>query len=344
MEEFNRRENEFHSRLLKEEITEDLEEVRIGVMPARGVQLRQVLRGHTDRIHGISWSPDGRYLASPSGDKTVRIWEEATGECISTLEENEDVKHCAWSPNGQDLVYGSDKQIKLWNGKDAASSELLAGDFRRLDSLVYSPDGKRLALAYGFNTIQILDTSTWREVGRKVFDPRVNHRINLQWFEDGRQIAANPIAGWIQIRDVQTLELMSKIEIPGERNDIYSFSFLYAKHGNKVAVAEEKKPIKIFDLLSGQMEKQMNDSTSYTSGLAFSPDGTILVSWSHDDSVNIWRTDTGEKLARIHEYSLRVIEPVFPIFHPAKPSLVTFCEKRTSMRIWDLDYNKLLAQ
>jgi len=343
MDEFNRRETESRTKLLRQEITEDLELVKIGVSPVKGIKLQKILKGHTDRVHRICWSPDGKHLASPANDKTVRIWDEETGKCIFTLEEQDEITHCDWSPNGHNLVYGWDKQIRLWNIDNRESIDLLQGDFLRLDSLVFSPDGEMLALAYGANTIQVLETSTWKEISKKTFEKRSNPRINLQWSDDSSRIFANPHIGLIQLLNVQTLEPMREIIVPGEHDEMYGFSFLYTVFGNKVAVAEEKKPIRIFDLEREQLEKEFSESTSYVSGLSFSPDGRVLVSWCQNNSVYLWNVETGQKLAQIHEYSLRVIEPVYPSFHPFKSTLVTFCDKRCSMRIWDIDYKELLG-
>ena len=61
----------------------------IGGSPAPGVTLRQVLRGHDARILRIAWSPDGAYLASPSEDGTIRIWEWRSGNCVTLWERHQ---------------------------------------------------------------------------------------------------------------------------------------------------------------------------------------------------------------------------------------------------------------
>src|SRR5438105_3059971 len=58
----------------------------IGGSPVPGFTLRHVLRGHTEYITRIAWSPDGSYIASPSADKTIRIWDAHSGECVCTLQ------------------------------------------------------------------------------------------------------------------------------------------------------------------------------------------------------------------------------------------------------------------
>src|SRR5438067_2111633 len=88
----------------------------IGGSPVPGLTLRHVLRGHTKSIGRIAWSPDGQRLASASNDKTIRLWETASGKHLQTLERHTgEVYSVAWSPDGQRLASASDDNtIRLW--------------------------------------------------------------------------------------------------------------------------------------------------------------------------------------------------------------------------------------
>ena len=98
------------------------DEVRKKLPP--GVKLLRTLRGHTQRIGRIAWSPDGRLLASPSADQTIRLWDVETGECLRTLRGHTDtVDSVAFDPSGGMLASGShDCTVKLW---EAFSGRLL---------------------------------------------------------------------------------------------------------------------------------------------------------------------------------------------------------------------------
>ena len=97
---------------------EAVDGVRVGESPGPGLILRRILRGHEGVITLIAWSPDGRLLASPSADNTIRIWDIARGVCTAVLRGHEDwVFSVAWSPDGQLIASGSkDSTIRIWSG------------------------------------------------------------------------------------------------------------------------------------------------------------------------------------------------------------------------------------
>ncbi len=76
--------------------------------------------GYTGYVHSVAFSSDGGLLASGSADRTIKLWEVATGREVRTLTGHTDtVLSVAFSPDGRLLASGSyDKTIKLWDISD----------------------------------------------------------------------------------------------------------------------------------------------------------------------------------------------------------------------------------
>ncbi|KAK4392072.1 protein CIA1 [Sesamum angolense] len=126
------------------------------------LELRELqrLEGHADRVWGLAWKPatggDGvpAVLASCSGDKTVRVWEQSplTGsfQCKAVLEEthNRTVRSCAWSPSGKLLATASfDATTAIWEdvGGDFACISTLEGHENEVKSVSWNASGSLLA-------------------------------------------------------------------------------------------------------------------------------------------------------------------------------------------------------
>src|SRR6516162_4943192 len=107
---------------------------------------RATLKGHTEVVTSVAYSPDGKTLASGSRDKTIKLWEVATGKEQATLKGHTgEVWSVAYSPDGKTLASGSwDATIKLWDVQTGQERATLKGHTRGVISVAYNPSSKTL--------------------------------------------------------------------------------------------------------------------------------------------------------------------------------------------------------
>lgn len=122
----------------------------------------QVLEGHRKRVTAVVFSSNGQILASACLDKTIRLWNPATGTLRSTLE-----GHTSWvtivvfSNDGQLLASASwDLTIRLWDPATGTLRSTLEGHKSGVTIVVFSSDGQLLASASWDGTIRLWDPAT----------------------------------------------------------------------------------------------------------------------------------------------------------------------------------------
>ena len=111
------------------------------------------LSGHTNGVRSVSYSSNGRFIATGSDDYTVRLWDAATGTLLSTLSRNSRVWSVAFTPNCQSIVSGSiDSTVCIWtirrvipaSSKDSASAAKTLNSAMLVDGWLKGPSGELL--------------------------------------------------------------------------------------------------------------------------------------------------------------------------------------------------------
>jgi WD40 repeat protein len=134
-------------------------------------------RGHKDWVTSVGFSPDGKYVISGSGDKTIRVWDSGTGEKVAgPFSGHTDlVTSVEFSPDGKRVVSGSrDKTLRIWDAETVESR--FEGCIEGVAPLESSPNQKHVFL-----------------FPRNQIDPNAEHPSLFNHFV--------PYTGWIKTSD-----------------------------------------------------------------------------------------------------------------------------------------------
>src|SRR5262249_37300154 len=159
----------------------------VALMDATTHQVVARCPGHEALIHSAVFSPDGRRLATCSGDRTVRLWEIDGGACRVLRGHTDEVFAVAFHPGGTRLASaGRDRAVWLWDLDRGEELARLQGHTSYVWSLAFSPDGGTLASSAGDTTVRLWDTAPLKvrqQAGREAaaLRPEAERLVERPW-------------------------------------------------------------------------------------------------------------------------------------------------------------------
>ena len=250
------------------------------------------LEGHQNWVCSIAFSPDGKQLASGSADRTLRLWDVETGECLQILEGHRNwVMSVAFSPDGKQLASGSaDRTLRVWDVQTGECLQILEGHSHGIWSVAFSPDGKLLASGSADQTIKL-----WEMASSQCQQTLSGHQHGIwtiAFSPDGNTLASGSADQTVKLWDIASGECQHTLA--GHNNWVWVVAF--SPDGRSLVSGSADQTIRLWNLKKQQCQRVLTGHSNWVWSVAFSPDGQYLTSGSEDRTMRLWSTESGQCL------------------------------------------------
>jgi WD40 repeat protein len=258
---------------------------------------------HNGKAHSAATSADGQLIASGGWDKTISIRHADTGKVVHVLQGLQgDVEHVGFSKDGT-MVLGSlspnccstrDHIVQVWKLNIGGDSTLLQTFPRDICSSIMqiSPDGQKLAI------LSKKGVAIWSVQSGILLHELECHEDDIRsvgWSPDSKLMATGGCNQLIRVWDMDTAKQVTQPWSQG-----YSVSVVIFGADSTVLVSGDlKKFIKIWKLQENSktiMRHKLEGHAYGVYSISLSPNGSLIASWSWDDTVRVWNLGTGKQV------------------------------------------------
>jgi WD40 repeat protein/transcriptional regulator with XRE-family HTH domain len=268
---------------------------------------------HPSHVFTVAWSPDGSLLASSCADGQLRLWERQEarpGVCVEHLQlstswEASPAWNLAFAPDGRTLAsVGLDREVKLWEvetcrdnalrlseassrGRLLHTFEGKTGKTNRTNRVVWSPDGRTLAICSYERAIRIFDVEQRRH--RATLSGHTSDVNGLAFTPDGSHLLSGSADSTLRVWDVESYQCVRVMQ--GYAVSLYDLD--WSPDGTHLVSGGADGVVTIWDIRAEVPPRELRGHSRVVSGVGWSPDGRWVASSGWDTVMRLWNPTSG---------------------------------------------------
>ncbi len=267
--------------------------------------LSQITLGsHELRVSYLDYSPDGKYLASASEDKTIKLWDTTQKQVVRVFNGHQAwVNSISFSPDSKLLASGADdKSVRVWDVETGEELYSLMGHSQGVFSVDFHPEKDFLVSADGAGVIKIWNLDT-RSEEKTLGD--IGGYARASFHPYGGKVFGGFGNGDLAFWSWQYDNRWEPEIFTGHTDGVLLMAF--DPKGDKVASVSRDTTVRVWDI-EDEVELWVNEAhTEKAIAVAFHPSGNVLATGGSDNLIKIWDAYTGELIQTLTGHEERVL-------------------------------------
>ncbi|QEH32543.1 WD domain, G-beta repeat [Aquisphaera giovannonii] len=287
---------------------------------------------HDGGVRAVAFSPDGATALTGGFDKTARLWDVATGlPRGKPLEHPDTVSAVAYRPDGEYLATCcQDGEIRLWDagtGERASAWTPIKHQENFTNTVTFSWDNS-LMVTTSYNE----EVRSWHAATGQPLDKRIKpegHVTSAALSRDGKWLLLGYAERKAQLWD---LEAAQPRPVQGLNHSEVVSAVAFSPDSRACATGGYDSAVRIWDVATGSLVREIIQPRSAVVAVAFSPDGRLILSGHLDGYARLWDATTGRPRGAPIRHQTWVPAVAF---RPDGSQILTGSGDKTA-RIWNL--------
>ena len=264
-----------------------------------GGPLIRRLEGHSDSVHTVVVTPDGRRAVSGSSDKTLIVWDLESGRELRTLKgHSNSVWAVAVTADGQRVISGSwDKTIIVWDLESGRKLRQLEGHSDFVKAVAVTPNGRCAISASNDTTLVVWDLGNGQKI--RTLEGHSNSVVAVAVTPDGRRAISGSSDKTLAVWDLESGERL--LTLSGHVSFISSLAV--TPDAGRVISGSYGRNLAVWDLATARRLRSITAHPEGIYDLALTPDGRQAISGSSDRTLAVWDLDDSRCLRTLKGHS-----------------------------------------